>query len=235
MALTQLKPQLNMGFDKAQSLGPLLFLLYINDLNLAIKHSCTYHFADDTNLLNIGKSIKKIQKLLNMDLKFLMSWLLANKISLNKTKTELIIFHKPRSTLSAIKVKLDGHLIQPSSTTKYLGLLLDDTISGEAQCLQIINKLERAIAMLSKVRHYVSQDKLVSIYFAIFSSHFSYGCQVWGHNQSSHLFDRIEKIQKRAMIIMSFACKDSHTEPIFKSFKIPKLKDQITLLNCLLI
>ena len=83
---------MNCGVPQGSVLGPLLFLLYINDLNQAIKFCKVHHFADDTNLLYLGKSIKKLNKLVNIDLKNLLYWLNANKISLNVKKTELVIF-----------------------------------------------------------------------------------------------------------------------------------------------
>ena len=85
----------NHGVPQGSVLGPLLFLIYINDLNRSIKFAKTYHFADDTNLLITNQSIKSIQIKLNKDLKGLYKWLLANKISLNAAKTELVIFRKP--------------------------------------------------------------------------------------------------------------------------------------------
>ena len=84
--------EINCGVPQGSILGPLLFLLYINDLNQVIKFCKVHNFADDANLLYSGKSIEKFNKLVNTDLKNLLYWLSANKISLNVKKTELVIF-----------------------------------------------------------------------------------------------------------------------------------------------
>ena len=91
------------------SLGPLLFLLYINDLNQAIKFCKVHHFADDSNLLCLSNSIRNLNKLFNADLKRLVNWLNANKILLNEKKPQVVIFKsKQKKPEGDLKIKLCG-------------------------------------------------------------------------------------------------------------------------------
>ena len=143
---------MNYGVPQGSVLGPLLFLIYINDLNKAIKFSTTHHFADDTNLLFVDKSLKKIQKHVNLVLKFLCKWLKANKISLNASKTELIIFRDPRKkSTHELKIKIDGKKLIPSKFVKYLGILIDCHLQWHAHEMELHSKLSRAIGMLCKI------------------------------------------------------------------------------------
>ena len=200
------------GVPQGSILGPLLFLIYINDLHTAITHSTVRHFADDTNLIIKNNSAKDLTRDLNKDLKMLNRWLQANKISLNAKKTELIIFRSKWKTIKYdIKVKLDGKKLQPTSFIKYLGLYIDCHLDWAVHAEVITSKLSRTVGMLSKIRHYVDNTVLRSIYFAIFSSVLNYGSIIWGQRSTSTI-KRIESVQNKAIRIINFAPFNSKTD-----------------------
>ena len=160
---------INCGVPQGSVLGPLLFLLYINDLNQAIKFCKVHHFADDTNLLCLGNSIKKLNKLVNADLKHLVNWLNANKISLNVKKTEMVIFKSKQKKFEGdLKIKLSGKRLnllrvlnawvrklkktKSTDSVKCLGNKTDTSLSWQYHVYDISVKLNRTNALLFKMR-----------------------------------------------------------------------------------
>ena len=222
---------MKLGVPQGSVLGPLLFLIYINDLNIAIKYCKTTHFADDTNLVLTNHSPKKLQKQLNIDLRLLTSWLRANKISLNSSKTELIIFRHPNKPLNYdFKIKINGKKLIPSRFVKYLGILIDSNLNWSFHIEVLTTKLSRAIGMLSKIRHYVSKNTLRMIYFGIFSSLLTYGSQIWGQTKNKHV-KRIENLQNKAIRVIHFAKFNAPSNQLYKESRILKLSDHIKLQN----
>ena len=143
----------------------------------------TLHFADDTCLLNITHSINKINKVVNKDLKVLIQCINANKISLNVAKTKLIIFRRKRNQLEFdLNLKIRGKKLQASSYVKYLGIYLYEYLYWSPHMNHLSHKLVKVNAMLCKLRHYVNEVTIKSIYYAIFHSHLSYVCTAWGQN-----------------------------------------------------
>ena len=214
-------------------LGPLLFLIYINDLNQALKFSKNHHFPDDANLIDFIKSVNRLNKHVNLDLKNLTYWLNANKIALNVEKTELVIFKHQRKKLdSPTKIKINRKRLYPSKSVKYLGIKIE-SLNLKKHIYGIAIKSNRANALLYTIRNFLNRHILRTIYFAIFDTHLNYGNLIW--DQYLNTVSRIVVLQKKALRIMNFHSRDSHSSPIFKSNHILKLENKILIENILFI
>ena len=144
---------------------------------------------------------------------------------------EFILFHHKRKVLNYdVKLKIYGKRLYRSSVIKYLGVFIDESLTCWKQVEVVANKLRRANGALCKLRHYVSKNVILSVYYALFHSHMSYASQVWGLRQST-LTNRIFNLQKRAVRIMSFSERNAHSNPIFLDLKILKFFDHVKLCN----
>ena len=183
------KLDIHCGVPQGSTLGPLPFLLYINDLRFALKDSIASHFADDTCILYASNKLKSIETVLNCDLKLISDWLKSNRLSLNVDKSKLLMFKSKQKMLNSvsISIKLGGVKLIPSDDVKYLGVHLDKYLSWDLKTNQFSKKLSRANGILSKLRHFAPKKTLVSVYYSIFYSHLLYGCPVWSLTKKEHL------------------------------------------------
>ena len=115
------------GVPQGSYLGPLLFLIYINDLRLSLTKTSCGHFADDTFIIFHSRTPKTIETIMNTELKEVVKWLRLNKLSLNATKTELIFFHSNKHPLNYdnISIKMNGLKLIPVDYIRYLGMYKD--------------------------------------------------------------------------------------------------------------
>ena len=158
----------------------------------------------------------------------------ANKISLNASKTELIIFRDPKKKIfHNLKIKIDGKKLVPCKSVKYLGIYIDCHLNWHSHLAVMIPKLNRAIGMLSKIRYYVNTDTLKMIYFAIFSSIMSYGSQIWG--QTKTVLSKLGIIQNKAIRIITFEKFQASSLPLYKKSDILKLEDLVNMQNFLFV
>jgi len=161
-------------------------------------------------------------------------WLCANKISLNVNKTELIPFKTKNKYLTdELKIKLNGVRLSQSPFVTYLGIKIDENLCWKNHLNDLSLKLNRANAMLSKVRYYVQPSTLRSVYYAIFNSHLTYSCLTWAQNASQ--IKRISVLQRKALRLMKFLPRDAHANPLFHDLNIVKFVDHVKIENCLFI
>ena len=225
---------INCGVPQGSTLGPLLFIIYINDLHFALKFSTSSHFADDTCLIYSTKNPKTLETNLNYDLKKLNQWLLANRLSLNIDKTRLLLFHsKHNKNQYDINIKLNGVRLEPSRSVKYLGVYLDDNLSWDIHIKELSKKLSRANGIMSKLRHYVPKSTILQIYYSLFFSHLSYGISVWSLTSKKNI-DLVSILQKKCIRLMNSASYNDHTNPLFLENRLLKLNDIIVLNQLLL-
>ena len=140
------------GVPQGSVLGPLLFLFF-NDLHKAVEFSSVHHFADCTSLILTDKSVKKINKHVNRDLKLVVEWIRTNRLSLYTNKTELVMFKSKNKIITKrLNFRISGQKIKPSSQVKYLGIILQDDLHWDSHLMKLRKKLSCSVGLLLKVR-----------------------------------------------------------------------------------
>ena len=145
-------------------------------------------------------------------------------------KTELVIFkHQRKKTDSEVKIKLSRKQLYPTDSLKYLGIRIDENLKWKHHVSSIAIKLNRANALLFKIRNFVNANTLKTIYYAIFDSHINYVNMIWAQNLNA--VNRVSILQKKGLKIISFQPRDCHSKPLFKKQNLLKFEDKIQLEN----
>ena len=150
-------------------LGPLLFLLYINDLPNVSKKLTFYLFADDTNIYFDSPDLFNLQKTVNKELCKIKRWLQSNRLALNIDKTNFVLFHSSSKKITEfITIKIGRKKIKQENHVCFLGVLLDSTLSWKTHIAELSKKLSRVIGLFYKIRHYAPLETLMLLYHGLF-------------------------------------------------------------------
>jgi hypothetical protein len=223
------------GVPQGSILGPLLFLIYINDLP-AVSKLIALLFADDTTLLASGTNLPDLIKFVNCEFKKICEYFRANKMALHAKKTQFMIFsHKTVTqnieifldnnnencqSIDTLRVPLASiHSNSINPAVRFLGVLIDPKLSFKPHVNQIKNKISRALFALRQVKNFLSQKALLALYYATIHCHLTYCLQAWGCANKSVINELVLK-QKQAIRIVHNSNYNAHTEPLFKSSKV---------------
>ena len=218
------------GVPQGSVLGPLLFLIYINDIHNSSAKLSFYLFADDTSLLYADSNLKSLEKTVNSELLKVSDWLNANKLTLNAKKSNYVIFRPYQRKLNySINIEMIDNCTQIPTTlqcedhVKYLGVLLDSNLSWKFQINNVALKISRTVGVVARLRHFVPRTTLLNIYQSLILPHLTYGLAAWGQAAKTHL-KKILVLQKRALRLMYFSEPRAHAVPLFISSKILPLQ-----------
>ena len=208
------KSLINRGVPQGSVLGPILFLLYLNDLAaLKIQGAFTF-FADDTSLLWHGKNKDDLKMIVDRDLREVKFWCDANLLCFNINKTSIITFGFCFNDLY-----LDNEIVENKTLSKFLGLTIDNKLKFEEHIKALSKKLSAGCYAIRIVSNELSCSTTKMVYYALFESHVRYGIAFWGYT-NKQLFNSIFVLQKRAVRYLCRAVGREHCQPLFIREKI---------------
>ena len=200
------------GIPQGSNLGPLLFLVYINDLPNCLTSASPRIFADDTNITFAASTLIDLENAVNLELRNLQRWLITNRLSLYIAKTEFMVIGSNQRihalSNNQIDIEIDGKSIKKVKEAKSLGLFIDEHLSWTKHIEEISKKISSAIGALKRIRPFISESTALQIYQALILLHFDY-CSPVRDELSVTLSDKLQKLQNRAARVITRSSYDT--------------------------
>ena len=212
------------GTPQGSCLGPLIFLIFCNDLRLHLTHLKCIQFADDMTLFTSHKSKCYLEYCVKTDLERLHDWFKANKLTLNLNKSVMLVFGCNRQTyLNGIKI--GGYEITLEKVTKFLGVWIDSELNWNEHISRLILKLKSRLGLLRRSKNFLNPQCMKVLYYAQIHSNLSYCLSMWGNMITKAHLNKISKIQNQCVATLD---KHLSVNDTYKKYKLLKFKDMIT-------
>ena len=215
------------GIPQGSILGPLLFVIYINDLTTCIRKCKTSLYADDTCLYFAGDDPKSVTESLNSELLIIDKWLKINKLVLNVKKCEFLLIGSKKRLKNAVvpDVLIQNTPISRVTHCKYLGVIIDEHLDWIKHTDYLGKKIAKDIYLLKRIRPYLTQETALTYYKSIIQSRFDYCSLVWG-NAGKGILDKLQKLQNRALRIILKVDWRFPSHSLYDILKIDNLSDR---------
>ena len=211
--------EMTCGVPQGSVLGPLLFIIYTNDLPNALIHSNCILFADDTTVYYSSKHIPDIFDKINKDLDSLEDWFKANKLSLNISKTHYMIFPGQPNNHKNLSLKINNEIINQVSKIKFLGMIIDENFTWLEHINYCSNKLSSGLFAINSSKHLLTKQHLKTLYYSLTHSYLNYGLLLWGSSNKKH-FSKLEIKQNKTIRIINNSKYNASASPIYKNLNI---------------
>ena len=212
---------------QGSNLGPLLFLIYVNDLTSAM-NSVPRLFADDTCLLIHSPNTSTLAENINSELENVHEWTVTNKITVNFEKSSLIIPPIITTSIPDIQVHFYNNSVTLKDSLKYLGITIDARLNFDVHINTLTRKTSRSLGVITKLKQIFLRKTLRSLYYAMIHPYLLYGITIWGNTYETHL-KRLKSLQNKAVKVIAGGQYLIDLTAYYKQLNILKIENLYTL------